>query len=45
MVGGIHVGEDDGSLLMQKHHMTPQIPCISKIMAIDNFERLISWSC
>jgi hypothetical protein len=42
---GVHVGDDKDFLFMHKNHMTPQIPsCISKVVATNNFERLIPWS-
>jgi hypothetical protein len=42
---GVHVGDNKIFLFVHKNHMTPQIPsCISKVVATNNFERLIPWS-
>jgi hypothetical protein len=45
MTKGIHVGNDKDFSVHAQKYMTPQIPsCISKIMATNNFERLVPWS-
>jgi hypothetical protein len=42
----VHVGDDEDSLFTHKHHITSQTPSIiSKVVAINNFEKLVPWSC
>jgi len=46
MAKGAHVGNDEISLLMCKHHMTLEIPPhTSKVVAINKSKTLIPWSC
>jgi hypothetical protein len=42
MARRIHAGNAEDSLLMHKHHMTPQTP--SWVMVANNFKRLVPWS-
>jgi hypothetical protein len=46
IAGRVHVGNDYDPLLTHIHHMTPQTFFhISKIMATNNLEKLIPWTC
>jgi hypothetical protein len=44
MVARVHEGDDEDSLLKQKHHKMQQTPShTSKVVAINNFKTLTPW--